>query len=199
MNGFDNRKGFNPPRLHLRLSLGGKTIAVAYIRKNACSALKKAAGYPPDVNVSRLLGRFWLPPMPADATVFIYRDPVERLASLYRNKVIQKRGADDITRRYRGAMGEAPSTFSKFVDFAALKKDPHCRPQSEHLLPIRYSHAIEMSDLHSTLSDLVGEDARVFSRRTNDSGNDPVDISSNDRRKIEAIYASDFAMIKRLS
>lgn len=86
---LDNRLVFQRGDYHLRLPIGGKRIVYAYIRKNACSAFKAAVGMP-EAHVGQLVDAFrWRPWQPRDAAIFVYRDPVERLVSLYRNKVLE--------------------------------------------------------------------------------------------------------------
>ncbi len=135
--GFDNRLTFGTGRSHYALEIGGKRILYAYIRKNGCSAFKTAMGLASDVSIGaarRLragpFGRY-------DARIFVWRDPEERLVSLYRNKILDRKNAEDLIRRYREVMHEEPSSFERFALFATTGADPHLIAQRHHLRPIR--------------------------------------------------------------
>ncbi|MTH80114.1 sulfotransferase family 2 domain-containing protein [Paracoccus aestuariivivens] len=198
---LDNRAASRPGDLHLTLTLGGKRIRYAYIRKNGCSSFKAALGYPPETRISVVAQRHrarWYHRF--DATTFVWRDPEERLLSLYRNKIIEQRNSEDIWRRYRIAMGEEPSGFDRFVEFAMLFSDPHCRPQAHHLGRLAYSHAIPLHRLHDAMRDLVGDEAaQPFLRPVNSSTPSPVRISPRARQLIRWAYADDYRMISRLA
>lgn len=200
MTALDNRLRLQRGDFHFTLPIGDKRIAYAYIRKNGCSAFKKAVGLP-DAHVGQLVDNFrWRPWHRRDATVFVWRDPVERLVSLYRNKVLDGTGADDIIRSYRSTMGEEPSTFERFVEFAIQFKDPHCIPQHKHLKPIRYTHAIPLGRLHEHMVRIVGEEAaKPFKRRVNASKPSPVEVSERALSLIHQHYAGDFRMIARIN
>lgn len=199
--GFDNRDAGWGGKLHLRLTLGGMRIRYAYIRKNGCSSFKTALGYSSTARVSDLARSSRAPLFRRyDATIFVWRDPVARLVSLYRNKILDRRGAEDILRRYRARMNEEPTSFERFVEFAGLQADPHCLPQAKHLYPIRYTHAIPLERLHETMSGLVGKDAaRPFARRVNASDAQPVTVSLRARQMIRSIYAADYQLIDQLA
>lgn len=197
---FDNRMALQRGDYHFLLPIGGKRILYAYIRKNACSAFKAAVGMS-DAHVGQLVDafrwRFW---QRYDAAIFVYRDPVERLVSLYRNKVLDDSGNGDILKAYRTAMGEEPSTFERFVEFAAQDSDPHCIPQQQHLKPIRYTHAIPLGGLHDRMASLVGDKAaEPFRRRVNASKPVPVEITPRAAQMIREHYARDYRMIERIN
>jgi hypothetical protein len=197
---FDNRWTLQKGRLHLAFELGGKRIAYAYIRKNGCSTFKRALGFAPDTDIREIepLHR-WSPWRNYDAIIFVWRDPEERLTSLYRNKILERQGADDIIRAYTSSMGEEPSTFEKFAEFALLNADPHCVPQRDHLKPLRYTHAIPLSGLHAAMSEIVGADAaEVFAHNANPSSQANVEISERARALIHNHYFRDYQMIDRL-
>lgn len=197
---LDNRSEKFPGRLHLSLSLGGKRICYAYIRKNGCSSFKAALGYAPDTRISDIARRHrtqWY--HRHDATIFVWRDPVERVVSLYRNKIVDGRGADDLVARYHAVMGEAPSSFSRFLEFASLGRNPHCLPQADHLRPIVYSHAIPLYGLHDAMHQLGGPvAARAFLHSFNRSRPTPVDVTESHRKFIRQIYAADYRMLDRI-
>lgn len=196
---FDNRLSFARGKRHLTFELAGKRIRYAYIRKNGCSAFKEAMGFGgglladiPESYRARRLGRH-------DATIFVWRDPEERLVSLFRNKILDRNGADDLIRRYGTTMREAPGCFERFVEFAGQFADPHCLPQAAHLKPLRYTHAVPLASLHATMVGIVGEAAAaVFAAPVNRSRPTPVEVSPRARARIHEIYAADYALIGKL-
>jgi len=163
---------------HYRIRVGGKTFLYTYIRKNGCTAFKRLiAGQSPGVSLlNRLRGidpdqlRFIkrhkvstgdVNPADFDDILFVYRDPLERLVSLYLNKFVERAGAEDILARYRDASGCDPdaASFEDFMayldrDFTAL--DPHCFPQVSHLGDFPYSRAIPLKALHAAVVPLFG-------------------------------------------
>ena len=197
---LDNRSEQCAGQLHLNLRLGGKRICYAYIRKNGCSSFKAALGYAPDTRISEIARRHrtqWY--HRHDATIFVWRDPVERMVSLYRNKILDGHGAEDLVARYLAVMGEAPSTLTRFLEFASLGGDPHCLPQVDHLRPIVYTHAIPLYGLHDAMLHLVGSTAaRAFRHRFNQSRPTPVEVTESDRKFVRQIYAVDYKMLDRI-
>lgn len=181
--------------------MGGKRIAYAYIRKNACSAFKVALGFSPSTQVKEIAPNYPFERWPwYHATIFVWRDPEERLVSLYRNKILDRQDAADLLPDYRSTMGEEPSTFEKFAEYASLGADPHCRPQYDHLKPLRYSHAIPLVHLHEAMVEIVGsEAARPFAQNTNASVPHEVEITDRARTLIREHYVRDYQMIERLS
>jgi hypothetical protein len=198
---FDNRWTFQRGSVHLGFELGGKRIGYAYIRKNGSSAFKRALGYPSgtDIRVIEPTHR-WGSRQRYDATIFVWRDPEERLKSLYRNKILEREEAEDIIARYRTTMGEEPDGFESFVEFATTNADPHCVPQRDHLKPLVYTHAIPLSSLHESMVRLVGVDAaRTFARPINASSETALDVSDRARALIRKHYARDYEMIAQIT
>lgn len=202
IGGFDNR--FFPhmarsPR-HLAFTMGGKRILYAYIRKNGCSSFKAAISGDPDIRFSELRSSYPASRLTRyDARIFVWRDPEERLVSLYRNKVLDAPHADDLVRRYRQVMDEAPSSFDKFALFATTNADPHVWPQRLSLFHMRYTHAIALPQLHEVMTDLVGaEAAEGFRVPRNSSAKTPVKVSPFARALIHRHYRCDFDMIARI-
>lgn len=199
--GLDNRSEKSSGKLHLSLLLGGKRICYAYIRKNGCSSFKAALGYAPDTRISHIARRHkaqWY--HRHDATIFVWREPIERVVSLYRNKILDGRGADDLVARYHAVMGEAPSSFARFLEFASLGGDPHCLPQADHLRPIVYTHAIPLYGLYDAMHHLVGAGAaKTFLHPFNRSRPTRVEVTEADCKFIRQIYAADYQMLDRMS
>lgn len=197
---FDNSAAGSHGRLHLSFRLGDKRILYAYIRKNGCSAFKTALGFDPSTSISIIKWkhrRLWF--RDHDATIFVWRDPVERLVSLYRDKIMERRNADEIIDSYRRTMGEDPSSFEKFAQFSTLNADPHCWSQASHLKPIAYTHAIPLTRLYPAMAAIVGPDAaEPFRQRTNASHAIPVHVTDKARRTIRTHYDADYRLIRTL-
>lgn len=196
---FDNRLTLGKGHSHYALEIGDKRILYAYIRKNGCSAFKTAMGLASDAPISAARRLHAGPFGRYDARIFVWRDPEERLVSLYRNKILERKNADDLIRRYREVMHEEPTSFERFALFAATGADPHLIAQRHHLRPIRYTHAIELGALHATMSALVGPAAAApFRVPVNASHKAPVEVTPYARALIHHLYACDFRMIETI-
>lgn len=100
--------------------------------------------------------------------IFIYRDPIERIISVFNNKLIQQNGASDISRHIesnvKGLKSLEEINFDSFVEdylvrvSEGLPVDPHLMPQKSHLLPIVYNCAIPIKFLYNDLKILFGQD-----------------------------------------
>ncbi len=100
--------GKNPGGLHFTFELAGKRVVYCYIRKNASSAFKKLiVDCSPFSNLMKenenpihFLYKYHKSTAKdfsrADHIIFVYRDPIERILSLFKNKFIQQIGAQDI-------------------------------------------------------------------------------------------------------
>lgn len=221
---FDNRNWLYNAYMRLRqrngyphflFHLDGKKIIYCYIRKNACSAFKRMLVDLSDVEAkpsrpeerAAFLFRHHLARYPhdfkqVDHTIFVHRDPTERAISLFRNKFIQRSGSGDIFKSYEAQTGRSPETAS-FKDFVThyltgdmRRIDPHVLAQRRHLLPIIYSDAIEMGQLHETMCGVIGSDLadRYFLVRTNQTTglieNDCGDVSNIPADKLAQTYES---------
>lgn len=198
---FDNRWALRKVRgrVHLTLNLGGKRIAYAYIRKNACSAFKQALGFHPSEQIDTVAQGHRYDGGACDAAIFVWRDPVDRLLSLYKSKIIERRGAVGMIQACEKILGHIPSDFDEFVDFAIQMPDPHCWTQYSHLRRLNYTHAIPMDSLHDVMVSLVGEDeAAIFKSPVNASSEIQVEVSDASRQKIASCYAEDYRMIRRV-
>jgi hypothetical protein len=173
---FDNSNSEYPGRTHFSFVVGGDRFCFAYIRKNACSALKRfvietsphrdrRSEHRSDFQFLRKFHAAHLrTPRGPYKSFFVYRDPFERIASLYLDKLVLGRGSADIVRDVAQKSGRDPLSLS-FQDFVQeyLSKhypavDVHCLRQVEHLLPIVYDRAIPIADLKASIADLVGHD-----------------------------------------
>jgi hypothetical protein len=226
---FDNRNAFAGLRMrlrglsgypHYRFTAGGKRILYCYVRKNASSAFKALildllssegridrqgpAGERPIDLMDRAVGASY--PGGArgvDHSVFVYRDPFARIASLYLNKFVQRRGSEDILRSYREVAGVAPESASlaDFVrdylrpDFHLL--DPHVLPQRRHMWPIAYTDVVPIRRLHERMSHVLGAAVadRYFHGSVNRTSGAPSysDAAAADRSadELRRVYASD--------
>ena len=179
-------------RLHFRFRISGRRFVYCYIRKNACSSFKAlirdsyiARGVPPFLveGPIRRLARFarlrnLRDVERADEVFFVYREPVERVISMFNNKVVAERGNEDARSNIERQTGRPLEalTFRSFVeDYVAqldAELDLHLVPQARHLLPIDYSRAIPLADLHDEAVTMFGGEiaGRYFSRPVNESG-----------------------------
>ena len=172
-------------RSHFLFEVNGSTVAYCYIRKNACSAFKRMildqAGYTGQWNgaISYLTSNFAAPSVQAVRAarwrVFVYRDPFERMASLFRNKMIMQEGAGDFLNDFKRVTGFDPgdATFEQFVHFYLARgpHDPHALSQAAHLLPVSYNICSTMDSLRDDMTQVVGDElaARYFVRPVNQS------------------------------
>ncbi|WP_372574003.1 sulfotransferase family 2 domain-containing protein [Ruegeria jejuensis] len=161
--------------LHLHGQVGDVRLGYCYIRKNACSSFKRLfmdlaeADYDPasgerpiDFLVKHQMMRSVDAPL-CDRIVFVYRDPVARIVSLFKNKFIMRSGHEDLFRKYPALAGEDPdqTTFRRFAthylreDFTAL--DRHVLPQVWHLKRFRYTDAIPIGALHDRMRSIIGQ------------------------------------------
>ncbi|MES3675212.1 glycosyltransferase [Halomonas elongata] len=192
---FPEKKGFSPDFLFQN---DGVSFFYTYIRKNASTSFKKlfklmhpglCPGKEPSLSCMAKYAQVNdLTPEEIDRSfenkVFVYRDPVERVFSVYKNKLIQQDGAEDLLEKLSKASGRDPGlfTFCDFVnDYVALLEterwkevDAHLYPQVWHLLPITYNMAIPMEHVHREMLKVLPKDIcdkafEVPSNRT-DSG-----------------------------
>lgn len=183
------RGGFGHP--HFCLEFSGQRIVYCYIRKNACTAFKRlivdyssgpglgAGEEAIDYLLQHHRAEYRRDIAGADRVLFVYRDPIDRSISLFKNKFIQRAGNGDIFHDYERVTGASPAT-ATFEDFVVRylgsesgTNDPHTRPQRSHLLPIVYTDAIPLTMLHERMAELLdGQTAGAyFGRKLNASGN----------------------------
>lgn len=183
---FRNRK-LRKGKMHFWFKANGKTFGYCYIRKNACSAFKNFICDTSQVSDPRehqgtrfdymrkhhRIGNYAQVDA-CDHMILVYRDPYERLVSLYLNKVAQQKDADDIL----GALTQSGLdvehlSLREFVTrYCAAPfrgKDPHIIPQAHHILPLDYDIVMQLDEIHPTMSRLIGHEAAqaYFSTPTN--------------------------------
>ena len=159
---------------HFFFSINNRNYLYCYINKNACSPMKRLIAFlstgsrekrtPQQVleilhqnNLIQSLSK-----IPDNTEIFfIYRDPIERIFSLYKDKFILRRGNTGIFISYQKLTQNSPETasFNDFVEdylrpflYRRNKKngpviDRHALSLHDCLSPIKYDHAIEMSQL----------------------------------------------------
>ncbi len=196
---FDNRRSLGLGKLHLALPIGDKLIRYAYIRKNGCSAFKTAIGYSHAFKISEIKSSFRCKMFDRyDATIFVWRDPEDRAVSLFKNKILDKND-NEVFEKFTRFCNHDDMSFERFVEFCGKNPDPHCWPQSKHLKPIRYTHAIPLSRLHETMEELVGKEAaQPFTTPVNPSNRKPVHVTDRARLLIRKYYDEDFKLIEKL-
>jgi hypothetical protein len=177
--------------LHLRLPKPYDHIVYVYIRKNGCSAFKRwflhdmreRRGTEADISIvakKYAISMEW--ELARSRRLLVLRDPVERMCSLYRNKFIQRKGAEDILRSFEDSTGiqARDTSFKCFVEkylskisetrsSADAAIDPHCFSQAYHLWPTTYDHVVMMDDLPEVSRDIFSEEVATsfFQSRVN--------------------------------
>lgn len=203
--------------LHLKLPKPYDHIVYVYIRKNGCSAFKRWLLHDmgerrgPEADISIVAKRYAISmewELTGTRRLLVLRDPVERMCSLYRNKFIQRRGAEDILRSFEGATGiqGGEASFKCFVNkylrlilendpTSSAKIDPHCLSQAQHLWPITYDQVVMMDDLWEASQEIFSKDvaksffeSRVNSTPTTGEHNPHSNTPAN---RLIALYESD--------
>lgn len=173
----------------------GQRVLYAYIRKNGCSSIKRFLGGHPDSKISAFEKHFHRG-QPYDLSFFIYRDPIDRVVSLYRDKVLDGRGANDILEDFYELMpNENPSDFDAFAHFVTISDDPHCWSQASHLRKMRYC-AIPLKKMYK-LNELLGA-PNHFSHPVGASSKKTLLVSDSTRRKLVEFYSDDYEMIQEI-
>ena len=189
---------FWKPSPHYNITIGGRRILYAYIRKNACTAFKRLINrrLHPTYAIKKALGqekndryhiqgnmKYFALPRKGDVdlsrydeTIFVYRDPVERFVSVFTNKFVDDDNNADIRTNFESLTGIdlEHATFRDFMryaqnDFNSL--DCHLAPQKSHLRNIPYSRPIALDQLSSTMTEFIGTGAaqKWFGRKVNAS------------------------------
>lgn len=157
---------------HFTFSLENKRYVYPFIRKNACSSFAKfirdlevGSKYPPEKTIEVLTRktavRHQRQVNASDCNFFIFRNPADRLVSLFNDKFIQGSGDDSLIANFHmlTGMDYRDSTFHDFVHKYLARYlrpfsnrwlvDAHVIPQADHLWPIRYDCVISLDTLHS--------------------------------------------------
>lgn len=184
------KQSFSPDFL---LEGEGVSFFYTYIRKNASTSFKKLFqslypdACPGDLPTLRCMAEHaqvkGLTPEEIDqrfdTKLFVYRDPIDRVFSVYKNKLIQQDGAEDLLRRLEKVVGRDPAllTFDEFVlEYVVLLEterweevDGHLYPQVWHLLPITYNKVIRMDNVYQAMQELLPAELceQVFKEASN--------------------------------
>lgn len=174
---LDRRQHDQPGRPHYEINLEGTRIVYCYVRKNACTAFKNlflgesrwrwAVRHRKNPGIKLLNGFHKATPekaATADFQIFIYRDPVERTASLYLNKFVHQRNCEDIFRNYHRLTGRDPESvsFRGLIDhyISRLRDgdavDCHVWTQASHLMPLNYNTVIPINNLKASIQEILG-------------------------------------------
>ena len=176
-------------RNHFVLDLPDLRLGYCYIRKNACTSFKNmfmdmapngAVRHQNQRPIDFLQDNMKLRRKhirTCDRLVFVYREPVERIVSLYKNKFIMRSGNKDIFRTYEKLTGMPPgeASFQSFVrgyfknDFSVI--DRHVLPQRRHLYHALYTDAVPMEHLHPCMQNIIGRELadKYFLHKSNAS------------------------------
>ncbi|MCP9943160.1 sulfotransferase family 2 domain-containing protein [Cyanobium sp. ATX 6E8] len=179
-------------RAHYGINIGKEFLSYCYIRKNACTAFKNLFldkspwrrliwnKRNPGIKLLNGFHRLTIrKAQQANIRVMVYRDPVARLTSLYRNKFVHQKDCDDIFANYQMLTGKDPgeATFRSLVEGYAKRVcdgdeiDCHLYTQTSHLMPIDYNAVICIDNLYASMSKLLGTDIgnQYFSTPANPS------------------------------
>jgi hypothetical protein len=206
---------------HFWFKLNGGRFSYVNIRKNACSAfrnfIRQTSPTKPDdgqLPTLKFLQRFHKETdkadiLTSDFRIVVLRDPVARIASVFANKFIQKKGNQDIFHDYEKVTGRSADkadfhTFILAYVGSGRSLDPHLWTQRRHLLEIEYNAAMMIEDVHEASAGLFGDQLadRYFAEKMNRSGGvgDLCDTIDGDCLSlIKDRYAADLDLIERLS
>lgn len=218
---FREKHRFSPDLL---FESKGVSFFYTYIRKNASTSFKKLfkAMYPDtcpeEVPTIRCMAEhakvkgltFEEIDQRFDTKLFVYRDPIERVFSVYKNKLIQQDGAEDLLRRLEKVVGRDPAllTFDEFVhEYVALLQterweevDGHLYPQVWHLLPITYNKVIRMDAVYQEMRELLPAELcdQVFKAPSNSTTRGSVPLAEADPKSSASYFRDMFARNKAL-
>lgn len=211
-----NRGAWWIARDHFALTLPHGTLVYCNIRKNACSAFRRMfKRHSPHVRegeggyaMMKRRHRVWLPQLLPQKSypLFVYRDPIERTVSLFRNKFVDRKGGQNLARSYEALTGRNAdsATLDEFVleyviQYDRRKLDPHLRRQSDHLVRLEY-FASPLHELNENMALLLGRKfaRRYFGKPANPSRSLVQEPSAEVREVIERVYAPDVEMIRAI-
>ncbi|WP_177345198.1 sulfotransferase family 2 domain-containing protein [Pseudomonas sp. CC6-YY-74] len=202
----------------------GVSFFYTYIRKNASTSFKKLFKVlhpglcPGDIPSLGCMAKYAqvrdLTPEEIDRSfadkVFVYRDPIDRAFSVYKNKLIQQDGAEDLLGRLSKSVQRDAGllTFDDFVnEYVSLLEtdrwedvDGHLYPQSWHLLPITYNKVITMDSLYAEMRELLPEALcnEVFLEPTNSTTKGAVPLEMCDVNCPAVYFQKKYAEFKAL-
>lgn len=112
-----------------------------------------------------------------DYSIFLFRESLKKVVSCYINKFVMRKGNKDIFENYYKVTKTNPlnALFYDFLlDYLTLGDgiiDPRCWSMDYHLLPMNYSYAIDIENLHEKMKSIVGRDMsdKYFKKPSNSS------------------------------
>lgn len=125
----------------------------------------------------------------------VYRDPVERLLSVYKHFCI-----DGATNTYFEYLSLKNSSFDRFLEFVQfelgklnpLDQDEHIRRQSDFYNDYEVDFIVKISDLDDFLKSQGVEPLKI---KFNNSSNVHIDITSENKERIIKMYENDYSML----
>lgn len=142
--------------------------------------------------------------------IFVYRDPIDRVFSTYKNKLVQQDGAADLLERLEGVVKRDPAllTFDEFVhEYVVLldterweEVDVHLYPQVWHLLPIIYNKVIRMDNVYKEMQELLSIEIcdQVFKEPSNSTSKGSVPLPWADPDCPAVYFRKKYAQSKAL-
>lgn len=194
---------FSGGGMHLRVPIQGRSIVYTYIRKNGCSAFKKwlrdCGGYETSQRETLEMTKRYQVSFGWEVSrsdfLLVLRDPAARVASLFRNKLIQRSYADGFLENVKLLTDQEPDnmTFRTFLEgyigenisreeLNDTRIDVHARPQHLHLWPVVYNKVVLLTDLPNAARDLFPESVSqmYFRRQRNSSSSTLADDNASD-------------------
>lgn len=189
---------------HFWFESDGRRFVYAYVYKNACTAFKnfivdtspfREREVPRHEKIAFLARHHGVRSVAeigaSDFLFFVHRDPVQRFASLYKNKFIVRDGNVGVFGNIRELSGNDPDSMSAhdlLLDFLPKylnRLDRQLRPVIDHhflpqrlcIGPLNYAAAIAMENLYPCMAGLIGEElaTRYFKQRANASAHPTLD------------------------
>lgn len=172
---FDNSGSKRGPKApSFIFNVNGKKFLYTYIRKNACSSFKNFyrhlnldgnKNYPnlPDIMIRNSAVNQNKIPSNCLYKCFVYRNPIDRVFSCFKNKLIEGKTSPEFRSGLLNACKQKIEniTFKSFIfDYLTKlpKVDVHLTPQQWHLLPIVYNKPMEIKNLYNEMTDIIGEE-----------------------------------------
>jgi hypothetical protein len=128
----------------------------------------------------------------------IYRDPVERFVSLYRNKISKDRQDAARPYTYFSKCGIVDVGVDEFIDFAEreltkdiARQDQHIRRQSSYYDPDEVDHIVHLRDLGTFFE---AELDASLPKRLNKTCASRVPFTAVQRSRVERLYEKDYQL-----
>jgi hypothetical protein len=164
-------------------------------------AIHDAFGYRLD-NKTRISLKDASQPSFADYTKFaVFREPADRLLSVYYDKVSPNRAPGKPVRKYFFQQEILDSDIDAFLSFTerelgkpdSLQQDEHLRRQASFYSASSVDHIVPLRLLHSFLDQHLGLGVEIFS---NTSARPPVFLTKHQEGVIKALYHTDYKLLE---